>query len=212
MRDILPIVIQFAVVMFAISVHEAAHAWTADRFGDPTAKLQGRITLNPIPHIDIVGTIIFPLLLAIMGQPVFGWAKPVMVNPYNLRNPRRDHMFVAAAGPVSNLIVATFSIILFWIVRKGDLYAIIGSSSGVVEGILFYLIIINVFLALFNLIPVPPLDGSGILEGLLEGEALRIYLSIKPYGFIILIGIIYLNIFDYIARPVLKVVQALLPL
>jgi Zn-dependent protease len=174
--------------------------------------MQGRITLNPIPHIDIIGTIIFPLLLAIMGQPVFGWAKTVMVNPYNLRNPRRDHMFIAAAGPVSNLIVATFAIIVFLILKKIGLYAMAGGVIDVVAGILFYLIIINVFLALFNLIPVPPLDGSGILEGLLEGEALRIYLSIKPYGFIILVGIIYLGIFKYIAQPVFSVIQAILSL
>ncbi len=212
MRDILPIVIQFAAVMFAISVHEAAHAWTADRFGDPTAKLQGRVTLNPIPHIDLIGTIIFPLLLAVMGQPVFGWAKPVMVNPYNLRNPRRDHMFIAAAGPISNLVVAFTAIVLFLILKKLGLYVMAGGLIEVVAAILFYLIIINVFLAIFNLIPIPPLDGSGILEGLLKGEALRMYLSLKPYGFIILIGIIYLGLFQFIAQPVFMLIRAILSL
>ncbi len=212
MREYLPYVIQFAVVMFAISVHEAAHAWTADRFGDPTARLQGRVTLNPVPHIDLIGTIIFPLLLVFMGQPVFGWAKPVMVNPYNLRHPRRDHMYIAAAGPVSNLAVAISSTVLFLILKKTGLYPANGGVIDIVAVILFYLIVINVFLALFNLIPVPPLDGSGILEGLLYGEALRIYLSIKPYGFIILIGVIYLGIFNYIASPVFRLIRAVLAL
>src|SRR5512138_2197307 len=99
MADILDKVIQFAVVLFAISVHESAHAWSADRCGDPTARLQGRISLNPLPHIDLFGTIIFPLILVLAHAPVFGWAKPVMVNPYNLRHRRRDGMIVSAAGP-----------------------------------------------------------------------------------------------------------------
>ena len=117
MQKILTYVIQFAVVMFAISIHEAAHGWMANRFGDPTAKLQGRITLNPIAHIDPVGTIIFPLLLILMGAPVFGWAKPVMVNPYNLRNPKRDHMYIAASGPLSNIITGIAAIVLFILLK-----------------------------------------------------------------------------------------------
>lgn len=208
MQKILTYVIQFAVVMFAISIHEAAHGWMANRFGDPTAKLQGRITLNPIAHIDLIGTIIFPLLLILMGAPVFGWAKPVMVNPYNLRNPKRDHMYIAASGPLSNIFAGITAIILFILLKRMGVVNLI--NPGIITLLLFYLIIINIFLAIFNLIPIPPLDGSGIIEGVLKGEALEWYHKIKPYGFIILILIIYAGILDIIARPILSMVMRLL--
>jgi len=202
MQQILTYVIQFAVVLFAISIHEAAHGWTANLFGDPTAKLQGRVTLNPIAHIDLVGTIIFPLLLIAMGAPVFGWAKPVMVNPYNLRNPKRDHMFIAAAGPGSNIIASVSAIIIFIILKRLNIITLM--NPGIIALILFYLIVINIFLAIFNLIPIPPLDGSGIIEGLLKGQALESYQKIKPFGFIILIVIIYAGFLDILARPILN--------
>jgi Zn-dependent protease len=205
MNDVLRVIVQFLVVLFAISVHESAHAWAADKFGDPTARLQGRISLNPIAHIDLLGTIIFPLLMALMHAPVFGWAKPVMVNPYNLRNRRRDGMFIAAAGPVSNLLVGSVSILVFLLIRDTALI-----RSIPVLTILLYLIMINVYLAIFNLIPIPPLDGSGILEGMLTGEALSVYERIKPYGFIILLAIIYLNVLDFIARPILALVMSII--
>lgn len=202
MEKILTYVIQFAVVLFAISIHEAAHGWMANFFGDPTAKLQGRITLNPIAHIDLVGTIIFPLLLIAMGAPVFGWAKPVMVNPYNLRNPKRDHMYIAAAGPGANIIASVVTIIIFIVLKRLNIISLM--NPGIIALILFYLIIINVFLAIFNLIPIPPLDGSGIIEGLLKGQALESYQKIKPFGFIILIVIIYAGFLDILARPILN--------
>lgn len=202
MEKILTYVIQFAVVLFAISIHEAAHGWMANLFGDPTAKLQGRITLNPIAHIDLVGTIIFPLLLIAMGAPVFGWAKPVMVNPYNLRNPKRDHMFISAAGPGSNILASVAAIIIFVILRRLNIITLM--NPGIIALILFYLIVINIFLAIFNLIPIPPLDGSGIIEGLLKGQALESYQKIKPFGFIILIVIIYAGFLDILARPILR--------
>jgi Zn-dependent protease len=202
MEKILTYVIQFAVVLFAISIHEAAHGWMANFFGDPTAKLQGRITLNPIAHIDLVGTIIFPLLLIAMGAPVFGWAKPVMVNPYNLRNPKRDHMYIAAAGPGANIIASVVTIIIFIVLKRLNIISLM--NPGIIALILFYLIVINVFLAIFNLIPIPPLDGSGIIEGLLKGQALESYQKIKPFGFIILIVIIYAGFLDILARPILN--------
>jgi Zn-dependent protease len=217
--DILLVVIQFAAVLFAISIHEASHAWMANRFGDPTAKLQGRITLNPIAHIDPIGTIIFPLLLAIMGAPVFGWAKPVMVNPFNLRDPRRANIFISAAGPVSNIVCSSVGIAIFLILKRvnviglGELSRLLyhlqgleGTRPGILTLVLFYLILINIFLAIFNLIPIPPLDGSGIIEGMLKGEALHQYQKIKPYGFIILIIIIYVGALDIIARPIFSIV------
>jgi Zn-dependent protease len=207
MTDIFRIVVQFAVVLFALSVHESAHAWVADKCGDPTARLQGRISLNPIPHIDLFGTIIFPILLVIAHAPVFGWAKPVMVNPYNFRNRRRDGMLVAAAGPVSNLLVAGATILVFLALKGTGLLA-----SPPVFTILLFLIIINIYLAVFNLIPIPPLDGSGVLEGVLKGNALRAYEQIRPYGFFILIIVIYTRVLDFIADPIFRLVMKILGL
>lgn len=198
MNDIFRIVVQFAAVLFAISVHESAHAWSADRCGDPTARRMGRVTLNPIAHIDLFGTIIFPILLAVMGAPVFGWAKPVMVNPSNFRNRRRDGMIVSAAGPVSNILVS-LTVIVLLLAFFEPLMATTNTSLLLLLRIATYLLMINIFLAVFNLIPVPPLDGSGILEGLLRGEALLAYEKIKPYGFFILIFIMYTRVFDKIA-------------
>ncbi len=211
MNKIILIIIQFAVVLFAISIHESAHAWMAYRFGDPTARDQGRITLNPIYHIDLIGTIIFPLILAFIGAPVFGWAKPVMVNPYNLRNPRRANIYISAAGPVSNIITALAGIIIFLILKSIGLFSG-GGSFGLelVVYIFFFLIIINIYLAIFNLIPVPPLDGSGILEGVLKGEALASYEKIKPFGFIILLLILYTGVLNKIADPIISFVLGIL--
>ena len=211
MHKILLIIIQFAVVLFAISVHESAHGWMANKFGDPTAKLQGRITLNPIAHIDLIGTIIFPIFLAIIGAPVFGWAKPVMVNPYNLKNPRKDGMFISAAGPLSNIISGFVGIVLFLILKSFGIVSLYtGGAIEVLSYILYFFIIINIFLAVFNLIPVPPLDGSGIIEGLLHKEALEMYLKIKPYGFLILLIIIYSNVLNIIANPIISIVNRIL--
>ena len=118
MNNILSFVIQIAMLLFAVSVHESAHGWMAERFGDPTARMQGRITLSPIAHIDLIGSIIFPVILAILHTPDFGWAKPVIVNPYNLRNYRRATIFISAAGPGSNIITASIGIGIFLILVK----------------------------------------------------------------------------------------------
>lgn len=205
------------VILFAISLHESAHAWAADRFGDPTAKLQGRITLNPIPHIDPIGTIIFPGILILMGLItggnvlIFGWAKPVMVNPYNLRDPRRDGMFISAAGPFSNVLTAVIGIFVFLLLKSFGIVNLIGGGSlPVLTFILYYLILLSVLLAIFNMIPVPPLDGSGIIEGLLKGEALRTYQKIKPFGFLILIMILYTGILNVIFHPIMAIIEGIL--
>jgi len=193
--------------LFAISVHESAHAWMANKFGDSTAKNQGRISLNPINHIDPIGTVVFPILLAIMGAPVFGWAKPVMVNPYNLRDPRRANIFISAAGPVSNLLSAAAGVIAFLVIKRINIGILLNPDGLTALGwVLLFLVIINIYLAVFNLIPIPPLDGSGILEGVLRGDALYHYQKIKPYGFIILILIIYLGVLDKVANPILSLV------
>jgi Zn-dependent protease len=210
MNEIFRIVVQFAVVLFAISIHESAHAWAADKCGDPTARLQGRITLNPIAHIDLIGTVIFPILLAVVGAPVFGWAKPVMVNPYNFRNRRRDGMLVSAAGPISNLGVSLGVICVFYLFTR-PILASSNSSLLLLVNVAANLLMINIFLAIFNLIPVPPLDGSGILEGLLKGEALAWYERIKPYGFFILLIIIYTHVFDRIANLIFNLLFRIFP-
>ncbi|MBU4267806.1 MAG: site-2 protease family protein [Acidobacteria bacterium] len=210
MTDIFRIVIQFAVVLFAISIHESAHAWVADRCGDPTAKLMGRVTLNPIAHIDLIGTIIFPILLAVMGAPVFGWAKPVMVNPRNFRNRRRDGMLVSAAGPISNILVALGVILLLGLFNNPIMQST-STSLALLIKIATYLLMINIFLAVFNLIPIPPLDGSGILEGLLKGQALVMFEKIKPYGFFILLLIIYTHALDSIANFIFTILFKTFP-
>ncbi len=213
MNNVFTIAIQFMVILLALSVHESAHAWMAERFGDPTGRLQGRITLNPIAHIDPIGTVIFPIILALIGAPVFGWAKPVMINPLNLKNPRKDGIFIAAAGPVSNIIMAILGIVFFLLLKNTGFIGSIYVSGRIAEAVtilLLNLILINIFLAIFNLLPIPPLDGSKILEGILEGEALNAYKKIEPYGFIILMAVIYLKVFDYLASPIINFVMRIL--
>jgi len=193
--DIPTIIISLFVVLFAITIHEAAHGWAAYKMGDPTAHALGRITLNPIAHIDPIGTILLPVILVIMGAPPFGWAKPVPVNPFNLRNPRRDNLLISAAGPLSNFSVALIAFILLQMLKLAnpDSLLLRGGTPSLGNGlflILYYTILINVILAVFNLIPIPPLDGSGVLMGLISEEAAEKFEQIRPYGFIILILLI----------------------
>jgi Zn-dependent protease len=131
-----------------------------------------------------------------------------MVNPYNLRNPKRDHMYIAASGPLSNIFTGIAAIVMFILLKRVGVVDLV--NPGIITLLLFYLIIINIFLAIFNLIPIPPLDGSGIIEGILKGEALEWYQKIRPYGFIILILIIYAGVLDIIARPIISMVMNLL--
>ena len=199
----------FAGILFAVSVHEAAHGWMADKKGDPTARLQGRVTLNPIPHIDLVGSILVPIGLIILSKItgslfIFGWAKPVPVNPYNLRNPKTDNMWIAAAGPLSNLLTAAIGIILFKLS-----YSFLGKVA-IVADILVQLIVVSVILAVLNLIPIPPLDGSHIVEGMLEGDALHKYQRLRPYGFVILIILLYVGVLDIILRPIFMLIQRIM--
>jgi Zn-dependent protease len=227
--NILTLIISLFVLLFAITVHEAAHGWAAAKFGDLTAQSMGRVTLNPIAHIDPVGTVLLPLLLVIAGAPPFGWAKPVLVNPLNLRNPRRDNLWISAAGPVSNLTagaLALFGILLIkgFNPRVGNFinnvlpYIVSGRGSlprgfYPLEGlvlILFFGVLINSYLAVFNLIPVPPLDGSGVLMGFLSEEAAQKYDRIRPYGFIIVIALIYLGLLRIIIQPIESVIIRLI--
>jgi Zn-dependent protease len=179
-------------VVFAITVHEVAHGWVAKKYGDNTASMLGRLTLNPIKHIDLVGSIIVPGLLLMTGTNfVFGWAKPVPVDPRHFKNPRADMAVVALAGPVSNIIMA---IIWALLVRIGF---IIGTSSEIFASLLIHMgsagISINLMLALLNLLPIPPLDGSRILSWLLPGRLAWYYSQLERYGFIILLILLYNN-------------------
>lgn len=215
--SIVSIIISLFVLLFAITIHEAAHGWAALKMGDPTAYSLGRINLNPLAHIDPIGTVLLPLMLVIIGAPPFGWAKPVPVNSLNLRNPRRDNLWISAAGPFSNLTVAAFAlvgIVVLKILSPNVSYFLKSFLLGrgafprgfyPLEGlalILFYGVLINTYLAVFNLIPVPPLDGSGVLMGLISEEAAAKYDRIRPFGFLIVIGLIYLGLLNLIIQPI----------
>lgn len=177
-------------LIFAVTAHESAHGWAAKRLGDLTAHQQGRITLNPIKHIDLVGTILVPLGLYIVsfGQVTFGWAKPVPVNYSNLNRPRRDMALVAAAGPASNLIMAT--IWSFLIVAQAYILPVEGSTGQWLWEMIHFGIWINVVLALLNLVPIPPLDGSRVLAALLPAPAAAVLDKIERFGIFIVIGLI----------------------
>lgn len=220
--EIITRILAYFVLLFAITIHEASHGWAAKKFGDPTAYHLGRVTINPIPHIDPLGTVILPLLMMFTGIPLIGWAKPVPVNPLNLRNPRRDNLWISAAGPLSNLTAATGFFILIRIFKftnprafQAVFYSIPGLSGQfqLAEGlflILYFGILINTFLAIFNLIPIPPLDGSGVLMGFLEDEAVEKYEKIRPYGFLIIIGLLYLGFFRMVLGPVQSIILTLI--
>jgi Zn-dependent protease len=206
-------IISLFVVLFAITVHEASHGWAALKKGDPTAFHMGRITLNPIRHIDPVGTILLPLILIIMGAPPFGWAKPVPVNPLNLKDPRKDNLIISIAGPVSNISVAAVAFILLKLLMNLDPSLVYGRAgfsnllSPIIQ-ILYLTVVINIILAIFNMIPIPPLDGSGVIMGLISEEAAQKYEQIRPYGFFILIILIMTGFIGRILGGVLRIVDS----
>lgn len=171
------------VFLFAICVHESAHAWTAWRLGDPTARMLGRVTLNPVAHIDLIGTVLLPAMALLYHFPMIGWAKPTPVDPRNFRNPMRDDILTSLAGPASNFLIAVVSVIGL---RLVIMFEGPGAVSQPLATLLFLSMEINVLLGVFNLIPVPPLDGSHVLRHLLPDSALRVYDTIGMFGLILL--------------------------
>jgi Zn-dependent protease len=211
--DIRLILVQAFVILFAITIHEAAHAWTANKMGDPTAAALGRASLNPLVHIDPIGTVLFPLLLILFKMPVFGWAKPVPYNPYNLRRPKKGGLWISFAGPISNILTAGTAVLLFRLLRPfGARITDPSTLSRPLEGqsvILLFTALINISLAVFNLIPIPPLDGSGILAGLLSGRAAASYEKLRPYGFFLLILLMYSGARTFVFTPVQSLILRL---
>lgn len=179
-------------ILFAITVHEVAHGWMARRFGDRTAEMLGRLTLNPIKHIDPVGTIAVPLLMVWLGGFLFGWAKPVPVSFNNLRNPKRDMVFVALAGPGANLLMAIGWAVLLKLFKEAA--PVLGKSLVFFVQMAQIGIFFNLLLMIFNLLPIPPLDGGRVLRGLVPESIGRRLDALEPYGLIIVIGLIVLGL------------------
>lgn len=201
----------YVVLLFSLSVHESAHAWMAHRLGDDTALLEGRVSLNPLVHMDPIGTLLFPLLQIFTGVLLLGWAKPTPYNPANFGREvtmRQGHMLVAAAGPVSNLIVAAmFTVAFVGVFRLG----LVDSYRHPVARTLFIGISMNVVLAIFNLFPIPPLDGSKVASYGLSGDFGDRYDRVMgPYGFLLLLVLIVTGLFGYVLRPIMGLVVALL--
>ena len=186
MPDFGQLLIILPVLLFSLTIHEMAHAVTADWYGDPTARRLGRISLNPLVHLDPVGSLLLPLMAFYFGGFIFGWAKPVPVNPANLKNHRRDFLVIAAAGPASNIALAIGASALLGFVPGG-----LGAAEGipaVLATLGLFMVRFNVMLAVFNMLPIPPLDGGTVLAGLLpETLAAGYDRLIRPYGFLILI-------------------------
>ena len=194
--------IQFIVLLFSLTVHETAHAFTADRLGDPTARLLGRISLNPAVHADPIGTILFPLLAMITNVPLIGWAKPVPVNVGRLRNGRRDYVLVAAAGPASNLVLAVAAGLALRLLTVSPVTLGEPNVSVPLATFFYRALYINVLLAVFNMIPIPPLDGGNVLGGLLPFEwGRRFDALVRPYGFLLLYALILTGGFNYLVIP-----------
>ena len=203
--------IAFIVLLFSLTVHETAHAWTADRLGDPTARLLGRVSLNPIVHADLIGTVFFPLLAIVGGVPLIGWAKPVPVNIRKLRHQRRDYVLVAAAGPASNLIMALVAAVLLLFVPVSPVTLGEPNVTAPVASLLSRAVQLNLLLAVFNMLPIPPLDGGNVLSGLLPDRLAMSFNRIRPYGFLLLYALMLTGGLEYLVVPPYRLLFSWLP-
>jgi Zn-dependent protease len=205
------IFIAFTVLLFSLTVHEMAHAWTADVLGDPTARIQGRVSFNPIVHADPIGTIVFPLIAMVSGFPLLGWAKPVPVDVRRLRNQHRDFVVVAAAGPASNLVLAVVASSLLVLMPVTPVTLGEPNASAPIAAMLSQAVRLNVLLAVFNMLPIPPLDGGNVVSGLLPRPMARQFDLLRPYGFLVLYALMFTGNLDMLLWPPYNVVVSLLP-
>jgi Zn-dependent protease len=203
--------IAFIVLLFSLTVHEMAHAWTADRLGDPTARLLGRVSLNPMVHADLIGTVLFPLLALVTGAPLIGWAKPVPVNIRQLRRGARDYVLVAAAGPASNLLLAIAASLALAAMPITPQTLTETNVTAPIATILSRAMFLNVLLAVFNMIPIPPLDGGNVLAGLLPYRWAIEFNRVRPYGFLLLYLLIFTGGFEKIVLPPYRMILSWLP-
>ncbi len=211
-EKVLEIVIQVAALLFAVSVHESAHGWMALRCGDTTARDLGRITLNPLKHVDPFGSLLVPALLAFTGAPIFGWAKPVPVSLHGVRNPRRANLLVSAAGPLSNFAVAVLAAVAFFVLQA------VAPPGAELKGTFFHPLLlvalfsvaVNVSLGIFNLVPIPPLDGFGVVESFAPARWMRGVMWVRRYGFILLVVAIFTGALSAVLRPPMRLVFQLL--
>jgi Zn-dependent protease len=212
--DVASFFLYMVVFLFSLSLHEAAHAWTAERFGDSTARSLGRVTLNPIPHIDLLGTLIFPAIGFFTGGIMFGWAKPVPWNPRNVKDRRTADIWISAAGPISNVLALIGFVIIY---KLFGLYVsarltFLGSAMEPLFAMCMIGVQLNVILAVFNMLPIPPLDGSWILPHFLPRGLAQAYEQVRPYGFLILLVCISLNVFQAVLSPFLGAVHYMMQL
>ena len=200
--NVIDLLIVFLVLLFSLTVHESAHAWTADRLGDPTARRLGRISLNPVMHVDPFGTIVLPLLAFSTGAPVIGWAKPVPVDVRNLGHARRDFMLVAAAGPVSNVALAVIASVVMHGLIAGSFDVDVGGVGPVAYRVARLALQVNLLLAVFNMLPIPPLDGGNVLGGLLPPWLGDPYdRVVRPYGFLLLYALLLTGTLSTLILP-----------
>ena len=208
--ETISIVVQIAALILAVSVHESAHGWVAWRCGDPTAKDLGRISLNPLRHIDPVGSVVLPALLAFSGAPVFGWAKPVPVSLARTRHPRSANLWISAAGPASNIVFAVLMGLAVLALRTQGHSPADPSPGGIFLLFGVYSVLINVILAVFNLLPIPPLDGFGVLESLIPPSWLSVTAQLRRWGMLVLLVVIFSGALRSILLPVQEFVVDLL--
>ena len=200
-ENLIKLILFLPVFLISLAAHEFAHAWFANRFGDSTAKDKGRLTLNPIKHLDLFGSVIIPLMTFMSGGFIIGWAKPVPVNMRNFRNPFRDDAIVSVAGPLSNILLSILFLVVFIIARE------LGLAGNIIMDTIWLAVVFNVFLAMFNLLPIPPLDGSHLVFDLFPNKYTAKYLNLGLYGTLILVLFIFSPLWDLFWYLILYVIE-----